>query len=92
MSSRLLAAVSLIATMLIALVSVEARSTFANTKGADSLQFEVIRGSPSDPAAEGRVSIDYSNHSQHGILAWPWRDSLQALFDLNEWQRARGSF
>ena len=90
MSSRLLAAVSLIATMLIALVSVEARSTFAEYEGRLITSVEVtFEGSPSDPAAEAEFLSIIRIIPNTEFSAVAVRDSLQALFDSERVANAR---
>jgi len=87
---RLLSAVFLIFTVLLALVSVQASSTFAEYEGRLISSIEVsFEGSPFDPAAEAEFLSIVKIVPNTEFSAVALRDSLQALFNSERVANAR---
>jgi outer membrane protein assembly factor BamA len=87
---RLISAVFLTATVLLASVSGRARSTFAEFEGRVISAVEItFEGSPADPAAEAEFLsiVRVLPNTQFSAVAI--RDSLQALFDSERVANAR---
>jgi len=87
---RFLSTVFLIATVLLAFVSAQAGSTFAEYEGRLITSVEItFEGSPADPAAEAEFLSIVRVVPNTEFSAVNLRDSLQALFDSERVANAR---
>jgi outer membrane protein insertion porin family len=87
---RFLSTAVLMATVLLAFASVQARETFAEYEGRMISSVEItFEGSPSDPAAEAEFLSIVRVVPNSEFSAVAVRDSLQALFDSERVANAR---